>query len=339
MVVTLEIVRVPGAQASAGAAASPGRAVVQPDAPHGATTFFILDLPHMGEGLAQRPQLFVAAAGGEAGWRRASLISSYDGGASWQAEGSTAVPAVMGRAATTLGPGGSLLFDTRSSVEVELLNDAMWLEGRSDGALVMGANLAALGNELIQFGAVEPLGNRRFRLSRLVRGRRGSEWAASGHVAGEPFVVLERESLAALDPHSGALGASLKVTAVGIGDPAEGASVSASVKGHAVQPPSPVHLTAAREASGDLDIKWVRRSRSGWVWLSGSDTPMAEEKEAYCVSLSGTGFKRVIEVGTPSYIYTAAQQAEDGLSGALTVEVVQVGTHASSPAERIEIVL
>ena len=337
MILTLEVVRVPSTQSANGATASPGRAVVQPDAPHGPTTLIILDLPHIGDGLAMRPQLFAAAAGVEAGWRRASLVSSYDGGASWQAEGSTAAPAVMGQAATALAPGGSALIDARSSVEVELLNEAMWLEDRADGALVMGANLAVIGNELIQFGKAEPLGNRRFLLSRLVRGRLGSEWAASGHSAGEAFLMLDRESLAVMEPHSGALGASLKVTAVGIGDPAEGATVTAPIEGRAVQPPSPVHLRAMRAPSGDLHIAWVRRSRSGWGWLSGSDTPLAEEKETYRLSLSGAGVERTVELSSPDYIYTAAQQGEDGNTGSLTIRVVQLGTSASSPAARLHI--
>ena len=70
---------------------------------------------------------------------------------------------------------------------VELLNDSTWLKSRIDAAPVGGANLAMLGEELIQFGTAEQTGPSTFRLSRLLRGRRGSEWAMAGHALGERF--------------------------------------------------------------------------------------------------------------------------------------------------------
>jgi len=224
---------------------------------------------------------------------------------------------------------GSALFDERSRVEVELLNDAMWLENRGDAALAAGANLAVLGDELIQFGAAAPLGGRRFRLSRLLRGRRGTEWAASLHSAGEPFALIEAESLAAVEAPLGSLGGEARLLAAGLGD-SEGVTAIRPVSGEAIRPPSPVHLRAERLANGDLALSWVRRSRSGWVWLSGSDTPLGEETEAYRLTLAGAGFERDVALSSPAFLYTAAAQAADGLAGQLTLRVVQLGTSAPS---------
>ena len=265
----------------------------------------------------------------EPGWRRAELIASFDGGGSWTAAGSTAPAAVIGTALGAPIAAGSALIDERSGVEVELLNDSMWLESRSDSALADGANLALLGEELIQFGIAEPLGGRRFRLSRLLRGRRGTEWAAGLHEAGEPFALIEAESLAAVEAPLGALGGEARLLASGLGDP-EGVAAARAVTGEAIRPPAPVHLGAERLANGDLALRWVRRSRNGWVWLSGSDTPLGEETESYRLTLSGEGFARTVSVPAPAYLYTAAEQAGDGLAGPLTVEVVQIGTSAPS---------
>lgn len=336
MVIALELVRVPAALAPA-QDANPGRAVGEADQLHGATTLFLFDAPLMDDGLGDRPRMLVAAAGVEPGWRRASLMASYDGGASWEPEEPTAAPAVMGRAVTPLGAAGAALFDRASSVEIELLNQEMWLEGRSDAAIVGGGNLALLGNELIQFGVAEPLGNGRFRLSRLLRGRLGSEWAGSAHAAGERFVLLERESLVAIDPPPGALGGRLTIAAQGIGDGDAAVVESAVVEGRTLKPPTPVHFTGTRTPDGDILFQWVRRSRSGWLWLSGSDTPLAEEQESYRLLLSGTGFERVFEVGQASCVYTAAQQAEDGFTGSLRAEVMQIGTHASSVPAQLDL--
>jgi hypothetical protein len=106
MVVRLELVGCRGSASPVGIGASPGRPVGSPDLKHGPTTFLLFEVPAVGEVLASNPQVFAAAAGIEPGWRSASLSSSYDGGESWTVEGVATDAAVMGRAATVLGPGG-----------------------------------------------------------------------------------------------------------------------------------------------------------------------------------------------------------------------------------------
>jgi len=327
MTVTLEMMRVPAAAPPDGAASS-GRPVAEIDLPQGPTVIELLELP-IGDGYETKPVLHVAAAGESAGWRRAALSASFDGGASWQEAGVTAAPAEMGIALSALAPTGSALFDLESSLEVELLNETMWLEGRSDDALVAGANLAALGPELIQFGTVEALGGRRFRLSRLLRGRRGTEWAAASHWAGEPFVMIRRESLIALDAP---MGAEARLLASGVGDDPDGAPATRIVQGEGLRPPSPVHLKVREIATGDLAISWVRRSRQGWAWTDGAGTPLGEETELYRLTIAGAGFARTVETTSPAYLYPAAARAADG-PGPVTLTVVQAGSFgASRPA-------
>jgi hypothetical protein len=326
MMVTLEMVRISSA-ALPSLTASPGRAVFQPDLEHGPTIVRVLDLP-LGEGQQTKPLLFVAAAGEAEGWRRAALSVSYDAGASWQGVGGTAAPAILGTALDALPPAGSALFDLDSTIEVELASDTMWLESRTDDALVDGANLAAIGDELIQFGDAAPLGDRRFQLSRLLRGRRGTEWAAGSHEDGEDFTLIDAASLVALDTPAGAIGGEVQIMASGVGDSSE-AGASTGIEGAALQPPSPVHLTARETAGGDLAILWVRRSRQGWAWLSGSDAPLGEEAELYHLAIAGAGFERIADVAAPAYLYTAAERAADG-SGPIQIKVTQAGTFATS---------
>jgi hypothetical protein len=335
MVLTLELTGVPAAAPATPGGASPGRPVGQPDRLHGPTSLLLLDLPVLAGDLPARPRLLVAAAGAEPGWRRAELIASFDGGASWTAAGSTAPPAIVGAALEVPGAAGSALIDERGRIEVELLNEAMWLESRSDPALADGANLAVLGEELIQFGLAEPLGDRRFRLSHLLRGRRGTEWAAGLHAPGEPFAMIEAESLAVVEAPLGSLGGEARLLASGLGDP-EGVLAARTVAGEAMRPPAPVHLRAERLANGDLALSWVRRSRAGWVWLSGSDTALGEESESYRLTLAGESYARSVTLAAPAFVYTAAEQAADGLAGPLSVEVVQLGTSwPSRPASLI----
>jgi hypothetical protein len=327
MVVVAELERLPPEIAAAGAAA--GRPVSQPDLAAGPTSLVLLDLPALGDTPPSRPQLLVAAAGSEA-WRGAPLTVSFDGGASWAAAGTTAAPAVLGTALTVPANGGAALFDTADAIEVELLNDTMWLESRSDAALAAGANLAALGDELLQFGEAVPLGGRRFRLRRLLRGRRGTEWAAGLHAPGAAFVLIEPGALATIEPPLAALGSEVRVQPHGLGDPDETVPATRVAGGEALRPPSPAHLRAEARADGSLALSWVRRSRAGWAWLSGSDTPLGEEREAYRLTLSGTAGGRTVEVAESVYVYAAADQAADGLVSPLTVRVAQLGTSAVS---------
>jgi hypothetical protein len=328
MVVALDLVRVRIGQVPDSSDASGGRPIGHPDLLHGPTSVRLLDVPIGAESGADRPRLLVAAAGAQAGWRRAALSLSLDDGENWREMGGTAAAAVMGVAINALGVGGAALIDERSHVEVELLNEAMWLEGRSDAALADGANLALLGGELIQFGRAEQTGPRRFRLSRLVRGRRGTEWASGAHQSGERFVLIEEATLAAVEVPASALGGQVAVRAIGLAD-TEPAGDSLLFRGETVRPPSPVHLEAEATGAGIM-IRWVRRSRTGWAWTSGGDTPLGEESEAYRLTLAGAGFERVAQTVAPAYLYSPAQQAQDGLAGALTVNVVQQGSFAAS---------
>lgn len=328
MVISLELVRTQSGQAPEDSPASPGRSLAGPDRLHGPTTIRLFDLPLSGESSMDSALLFAAAGGVNEGWRRAMLTISMDGGASWRAGGVTAAPAVMGRALSVLAPGGSALIDLTSSVDVTLLNDAMWLEGRSDEALASGANLAILGNELIQFGEVVPLGDRRFRLSRFLRGRRGTEWAADGHRSGEDFTLIAADTFSVIECPVAMLGGEVRLLATGVGD-AEPVSVVCPVRGEVLRPPAPVHLSVSEDAGG-LVIRWVRRSRNGWSWLSGSDTPLSEEREAYLLTLSAGGFERTVMTSEPFYVYSAAERAADGWSAPVTISVAQLGTHASS---------
>jgi hypothetical protein len=272
------------------------------------------------------------AAGASRGWRRAALLASYDGGTSWISAGSTSASATMGYALHTAAPGGPALFDERTSIEVELLNDGMWLESRNDQALANGANLAIVGQELIQFGTAQPIAPRRFRLSHLLRGRRGTDWAAFHHEAGEPFALLEPETMTPLDRTAARPGAEIRLLAQGIGDHAEPPPLTLIVRGDALAPPSPVHLNARSLPTGEILIDWVRRSRTGWSWSGEIETPLGEETERYQIRLHGTGFDRRVAVSEPEYVYTAEQQAADNHSGELRIEVSQTGTHAASRA-------
>ncbi|MEK6636724.1 MAG: phage tail protein [Pseudomonadota bacterium] len=311
--------------------ADPGRGLIQNDAPHGATAFHLIDLPPIEAGVASMPHLVVAAAGVSSGWRRAALLLSIDGGASWEEAGVTAAPAIIGAADAVLGVGSACLIDEANSVEVTLLNAAMTLGNADAAGLDAGRNLAMLGDELIQFRTALPLGNNRYRLSGLYRGRRGTQWAIAGHGAGERFVLIERDALAAITVPPSL--AQVMVMAVGIGDGAMPPTRTVLHPGQALRPIAPVHLCAERMGDGRIGLNWVRRSRDGWRWIDSVDAPLAEEQERYRLTVTpDVGAAEQVETMVGAHLYSPPAGATS-----LTVSVVQIGIFGPSRAAVIMI--
>jgi len=245
-----------------------------------------------------------------------------------------ALPSILGTAETILTDGQSALIDERNGVDVQLLNPEQWLESCDDDALVNGINLAKLGDELIQFGTVLPLGGGRFRLSRLLRGRRGTEWAMDLHEAGETFVLLDPLRLQRLPLGISAVGSEVTVVPLGLAD-SNVAPVAHVVSGEALKPPSPVHLVANFDSGGDLNCSWCRRSRLGWAWIDDVDAPLDCSSELYRVQLQGRASSIELETDMTAATFAASDIA--ALGSGLILSVTQVGDLGASRPASIQI--
>jgi hypothetical protein len=132
------------------------------------------------------------------------------------------------------------------------------------------------------------------------------------------------------------IGAELRVTAAGPDD-GDAAPLDHVISGESLKPPSPVHLTATIEVSGNLLCTWARRSRSGWEWLDGVDAPLGCAVERYRVTLEGSLGSIVREVSQPSVEFFEAELLGVG-SGAIHLEVAQVGDFATSHPAAVSII-
>ena len=305
--------------------ADPGRNRGQVDLPHGPTTLQVIDLPQLGDVPETDANVAVAANGASGGWRRAYLMTSIDGGATYTDAGATALPAFMGRTMTALSAGEWALVDRVNSVDVQLVHPGLTLSDADADALLAGTNLAMIGDEAVQYGRAAPLGSGRWRLSELWRGRRGTEWAVATHAVGSPFVLVEPMALARLSNTAAVPGA--KVIAVGVGDTIGVVADGPAIVGENVRPLSPVAMTATPLA-GDTLIGWTRRSRDGWRWRDAVDVPLGEESERYRVMKVASGRPDVVvEVLGPGWTYSSAERTADFAAGATTatISVVQIG--------------
>ena len=317
------------------ASADPGRALPGLDRIRQPTSLQLFELPSSGIEPDATIVVHLAASSAEAGHRQVP-VELAAGGQGWSVQ-TALVEAVMGEARTGLPDGPVEIMDSIHAVEIELLNDEQWLESRDDEALAMGANLAMLGEELIQFGRAVPIGPRRFRLDRLLRGRRGSEWAMGTHAIGEAFVLLSEPALRRLELPLDLRGAVLKATPDGVADVGT-EPVARTLTGETLRPPSPAHLRAVRDPDGSLRVSWVRRSRSGWAWLDEIEVPLGEAQELFSVAIAGPSGDIARNSTGGELIVPAANLAALGM-GSATVTVRQMGDFAASQPATIAIQL
>ena len=319
MVLVLELRRV--TRAAPAAAASSGRLLPAPDLMPGATVVHAFEIPPIGDEALSAPRLTIAAAGTGAGWRSAVLqLSGGDG--VWTTVGGTAPAATLGWVAQPPGGAPATLVDRRNAIEVTLAGDAMELFDADDAALDRGANLALVGEELLQFGRAERMGEARWRLSDLWRGRRGTEWAAGAAMAGDQFVLLDPATLREVTLPGEVLGSAVQVMASGVGDD-EPVSTGVAIGGASVVPPAPVRLSV-KAIGSDLHVAWVRRSRVGWRWTDGIDAPLGEEAERYGVTAIDAGGSVVFDTVTDTPVATVTA------AGVARIEVRMIGTFGRS---------
>ncbi len=323
---------VAGGTAPLPGAGDPGQPVLPADMVQGPTRLAVVELAAPDDRLAQAPLIFAAATGTTAGWRRAALLRFHAETETAEPLGATAPRAVLGTTLDVLGDGLPWRMDLRATVDIQLDNEADSLIDADDGELMRGANLCALGAELLQYGKASLVAPGHYRLSRLVRGWRGTEWAMADHEAGERFVLLEAARLAAVVTSAGDVGRLLALRASGSGDmvPAE---ADWTVDGRAILPPAPVHARARMEG-GDMIVAWMRRSRLGWAWRDLADAPLGEERETYRLTImAGDAALRDIETGEPSWRYLAAERAADDVAAAgapMRLAIRQIGTYGPS---------
>ncbi|MEG3089132.1 GTA baseplate fiber-binding domain-containing protein [Sphingomonas sp. PB4P5] len=254
------------------------------------------------------------------------------GGTHWVPAGATMGVATLGVLASVPGLGSAELVDRINAFEVDLAHTAMTLVSVDDAALDAGANIALVGGELLQFGSATQISATRWRLSILLRGRRGTEAAIGMQMPGDRFALIEAAAASGIDLPLASIGSVATVLASSVGDVAGPVMLATTVAGRPVLPPAPVHLVATLLAGGDMRLDWVRRSRAGWRWIDGADSPLGEEREAYRVTLLPTaGAVRTIETLVAAVIIPASDRA----GGPVTVQVRQAGAHGESPPAEI----
>ncbi|MBN9568972.1 MAG: glycoside hydrolase TIM-barrel-like domain-containing protein [Alphaproteobacteria bacterium] len=226
------------------------------------------------------------------------------------------------------------------------------LQSVTDISLFDGANAFAVETapdvwEIVQAGEVELIGANRYRLTRLLRGLRGTEDQMVATVpAGAKFVVLD-SSLSRVPISLNDIDRTYNWLVGPAGLPYTDASYIAdefTPIGRGLLPFAVAHVEQPYRhgrVPGDYTIRWTRRSRDlaadSWATV---DVPLGEDVEAYEVDiLNGATVLRTLETGAPSAVYTSAQQIADwgaqlGPGSTLTIRIAQLSALLGRGIER-----
>ncbi len=291
-----------------------------------------LDLPRL-EGGSHAGDASVAALGRP--WRRLAVSSSPE------AEGyrlrlTLDRPATMGRLVEPLSPGPVGRFDPANALLVDLLGGAFSSASRM--AVLSGANRLAVrtqdgGWEVLGFAEAEEMVAGRFRLTGLLRGLGGTEDATAAGATSDAEVVLLDDAVRALGLVNAERGAAQNWFLEPMGLVTELVGPFVFDGGlRAETPLAPVHARAVRQASGDLRISWIRRSRiEADAWAEG-EVPLDEAEERYRLEiLDGSAVVRMVEVGEAGFTYAADDEMADfgEAQAAVGIRVRQLGRLAA----------
>lgn len=291
-----------------------GTTPVPPKGPAGQSDLWLFDVAKARDGDLD-VGLYAAAArrGAGASWLGYSLQASTDGGTTWAEIATSTTESVMGTVAVPIGgfTGGNV-FDYSNVITVGAVRGAF--ESVTEDAALNGSNLVIYGNEIIAFTTAEQVDATTWKLSGLLRGRRGTEWAMASHGANDQLALVD--TCLNLPTSDGEIGQNRHYKAVTFGttlaaaDTVQWINTAQSARCYA-----PVHVEGDKLANGDMLLEAVARTRSGGVWRDLVDITQADAPAQFVCEIWDATYSHCARVASglsaPTYTYTAANQTSD----------------------------
>ena len=259
--------------------------------------------------------IYCAVAGSTASWPGCAIYTSPDD-VTYTPSTSLSDQASIGATTSTLPAWtGANVWDEGSSVSVTVTGPALESVTR-DGILTSTAlNLAAIGNEVLQYRTATLVSPGNYTLSGFLRGRRGTE--SVEHASGSRFVTLGSAGVEYLLLQASELGRLLYCKAPRIGQQLGAVNAqSTTPSGASLKCFSPVNARANRDTA-DTVLTWTRRTRlsTRLVGPLPISAPLGEESERYEVDVYASGayatLKRTLSASTQAVTYTSADQVTD----------------------------
>lgn len=286
----------------------------------GPAELLLLDIPCVNPTYMDKPGLLTGMSPYLDAWKGGAIVRSDDAGQTWEVVDAIAPPgSIAGVTTSQLAAGVTHIVDTANVLDVIVHGGT--LVSVTDSALFNGANHFAIGAhgrwEIVGVKTAATLAGNQYRLSNLMRGRFGTEWAMSLHTAADTIVLLDAATLRFISLNPSAINAERLWRGVMKGQSIDAAAETAlTYSAVNLKPLAPIRLRGhANPGSFDWTIEWERRSRTPVEPFSGVATPLGETSEAYEVEIwdaTYTTLKRTLTgITSKSATWTSAQQVAD----------------------------
>lgn len=236
---------------------------------------------------------------------------------------------------TIIDPVRWTVFDEVNTVDIVVPESASF-SSVSDLEALNGANAFVIGSEIIIAATVTDNGDGNWTLSRLLRGRRGTNYDMGSHVVGERVVYATASTMFIADETLDNLSVSYYYKAFDIHDPGDFSSVTQFTNtGNINRHYGPADVDGSKSGA-DWVFTWKRRSKFNGEWASFVDVSLEDGPENYTVKILDEDFtvlRTITDIDTATYTYTEADQETDfgsPITGSypkyrIWIEVLQVG--------------
>ena len=286
-----------------------------------------IDPPAMNSQDQQIRHMVAAHGYDEPGWPGVDILRSDDGGDSYEIVASTFAEATVGIVEAVTPAHAYHTWDNDTQIVVRLRTNT--LNSVPDIDVQNGKNWALIGQELIGFANATLIGDKTYRLSRLLRGRQGTEQYISLHTANELFCLMDSAVvfLGGLDIEDRNTIKKYKVVTKGSSVDRVDAQDVQIVSVNTI--PWTVHDAKALKVGSDIQFSWKERVRFDNALKDLAATEHDPDWAGYGIvvyAADGTTIKRRITTTSETYTYTAAMQVEDfgAAQTKLKADIVQI---------------
>lgn len=272
--------------------------------------YSIMDLPKLPSDSTEGDN-YIYYATGAISYYGANVYRSTDSGSNYKLIAQNNQLGIIGTAATVLEDAPSWSWDNANAVTVNVPYGA--LESHTRDEVINLANVALLGNEIIQYKTATLISEGVYQLSGLLRGRFGTERYTGSHIVGEKFVVLNTSSINYLTVSSDNW---YQDVLLKIGPRNKGIldttykTATFNPQGIMAKPWAGCHCRVIKDGN-TYTVKWLRRTRKNGTWKNYSDVPLNETAEIYSIDVLD-GSENVIDTisaTTTEFTYTGSNVA------------------------------
>lgn len=273
------------------------------------------------------PRLYAAVHGyNNQDWKGANIYQSIDGGGSYEyVMTATGIPTIGQVSGTPPIISRYQVWDTTSTITVVLKQGT--LTTATDLAVLNGTNWCMIGQELIGFVNATLVATNTYQLSRLLRGRQGTEPLISTHEANELFVLID-DQLTVIPYSVNDLGKTTKYKTVSIGsDISKVTADDVQETALNLRPWRVANPKAVKQTNGDWLITWTERPQYNNSLRDWTEITHDANWSGFGVAILGSGsvVKNTYIGVDPVYTYTTAQQITDfgSIQSTISISILQ----------------